>query len=446
MERGAARVFPDLRQPQTRFHQLRWVFAGLLLLASALNYVDRQALSILAPTIQRDLHISDGQYGSVIQVFLLAYAVMYVVSGRIVDRISTRVAEAAFLTWWSIAGILTALIKGFGSLLAVRSLLGLAEPGNYTASAKVVAEWFPVSERGTAVGLYSMGGTIGAAIAAPLVAFLTIRYGWRSAFVGTGAAGLVLVIVWLAVYRVPAQCRWLSARERAVIEQDTLAGPVDGVTEDGSVALQSTASVGPSIVKSRAFWALVLVRMTTDPVWYFYLFWFPKYLQEVRGMSLASVGRLLWLMFVAADAGSFVGGIAAARRIRRGASPVSSRMRIMVFAAVVPCFTFVIPRMPGYVLPLVGGCCAAFAHMAWMTNATTLPIDIFPAGMIGSVQGAIGALSSVAAFISTGLIAFAVTHLSYRPVFYVASILYPLSLIALAQIPRVGPKGANVSL
>jgi ACS family hexuronate transporter-like MFS transporter len=169
-------------------------------------------------------------------------------------------------------------------------------------------------------------------------------------------------------------------------------------------------------------------------------------LQEVRGMSLASVGRLLWLMFVAADAGSFVGGIAAARRIRRGASPVSSRMRIMVFAAVVPCFTFVIPRMPGYVLPLVGGCCAAFAHMAWMTNATTLPIDIFPAGMIGSVQGAIGALSSVAAFISTGLIAFAVTHLSYRPVFYVASILYPLSLIALAQIPRVGPKGANVSL
>ena len=415
------------------FRRLRWFYAGLLLLASVLNYVDRQALSILAPTIQRELHISDIRYGYVVQVFLICYAVMYFLSGRIVDAISTRFAEATFLAWWSIAGALTALITGFRSLLLVRSLLGLAEPGNYTASAKVVSEWFPPHERGTAVGLYSMGGTLGAAIAAPLIAYLAIAHGWRSAFVTTGLAGMVLALAWLLLYRSPDGYGFLL--QNSSVENET--------TRSLSIAAgqsEPTPKATTKMLTSKAFWAIVWTRMATDPVWYFYLFWFPKYLQEVRGMSLASIGRLLWIIFVAADAGSFVGGIAASRRIRRGSAAVDTRVLIMAFAAIVPCLTFVIPMLPGYALPVAAACCAAFAHMAWMTNATTLPLDIFPSTEIGSIQGMIGGLSSAAAFVSTGFIAFSVSHFSYRPVFIVASFLYPLALMVLFQLPKIYKK------
>jgi ACS family hexuronate transporter-like MFS transporter len=405
-----------------RSDRLRWGFAALLLLASALNYVDRQALSILAPVMQRELHISNGQYGYIVEAFLIFYTVMYLLSGRLVDRISARFSETMFLAGWSAAGVLTAFITGFRSLLSVRCLLGASEPGNFTAASKVVSEWFPPEERGTAVGMYSMGGTIGAAIAAPLVAYLAIRYGWRSAFVITGAIGFLLAFAWLLLYRSPEQCG-----QRSYVHANS---------EGRAASLRV-------LLASKAFWGIVLTRMITDPVWYFYLFWFPKYLQEERGMSLAMVGKLLWLIFVAADLGSLVGGMAASRRIRNGSSPVQTRVRIMAYAAVIPCFAFVIPALPGYVLPLTAACCAAFAHMAWMTNATTLPLDIFPAASIGSVQGMAGTLGSLASLVSTALITFSVTHLSYAPVFVVASFLYPIAFIVLLQIPGARLKGAH---
>ena len=407
----------------------RWVLAAFLLLTSALNYVDRQALSILAPVIQHDLHLSDLQYGYVVQVFLFCYAAMYFLSGRIVDRISVRFAEAAFLFWWSLAAMLTAFITGFRSLMVMRSLLGIGEPGNYTASAKVVSEWFPPHERGTAVGLYSMGGTLGAAVAAPLIAYLAIAFGWRSAFMATGLVGMILGIVWLALYRRP------SCKASSIKSMDLTA---ESVTTP--VRLDTAA-----LLRSKPFWTIVWTRMATDPVWYFYLFWFPKYLQDVRGMSLAAVGKLVWLIFVAADAGSLVGGLAVAKRIKNGVSPINARVRLMVFAAVIPCFSFTIPLLHGYLLPVAAACCAAFAHMAWMTNATTLPLDMFPADQIGAIQGAIGALSSVAAFVSTGLIAYCVSHFSYNPVFLAASFLYPVALVVLVRLPRIFNKGVPVT-
>jgi ACS family hexuronate transporter-like MFS transporter len=401
--------------------RLRWGFAVLLLLASALNYVDRQALSILAPVMQREMHISNGQYGLIVEAFLAFYTVMYLLSGRLVDRISARFSETAFLVGWSAAGVLTALVTGFRSLLGVRCLLGASEPGNFTAASRVVSEWFPAKERGIAVGLYSMGGTIGAAIAAPVVAYLTILYGWRSAFVITGAAGLVLALLWLLLYRSPEQCGKQSHAYDV---------------SDKQIGLRT-------LLASKAFWTIILTRMITDPVWYFYLFWFPKYLQEERGMSLALTGKLLWLIFVAADLGSLTGGLGPSKLIRNGSSPVRARIRFMAYAAILPCFAFLIPMLNGYVFPLVAACFAAFAHMAWMTNATTLPLDIFPASSIGSVQGMAGTLGSLASLVSTALITFSVTHYSYKPVFVVASFLYPLAFIVLLQTPGARPTTAQ---
>jgi MFS transporter, ACS family, hexuronate transporter len=211
---------PALPVSRFRIPQLRWVIGVLLLLASILNYVDRQALSILAPTIQKELHITDGQYANIISAFLVAYTLAFLLSGRIADLLGTRVGLALFVGWWSLANALTGLARGAFSMGVCRFFLGLGEAGGYTASPKVVAEWFPPKERGIAVGLYSVGGAVGATIAPLLVVGLASRFGWQSVFVVTGLMGFVFVAVWLLLFR-PLQAHpWLQEKERAHILAD----------------------------------------------------------------------------------------------------------------------------------------------------------------------------------------------------------------------------------
>jgi ACS family hexuronate transporter-like MFS transporter len=388
----------------------RWVVAALLVLASILNYIDRQSLSILATTIQKDLGIGDRGYAAVVQCFLLFYTVMYLVSGRIVDWLGTRVSETLFILWWAISNMCTSLTGGVVSLAVVRSSLGIGEPGNFTAAAKAVSEWFPAREKGIAVGLYSMGGTIGAAIAAPLVSFLAIRYGWRSAFVATGSLGVLLSAVWFAVYRRPEGMPGIAGQRPAPWSE---------------------------LVSSRALWLILVSRMITDPLWYFYLFWFPKYLQDSRGFTLAQVGKTVWIIFVAADCGCLLGGWLSGRFIRNGVNPVAARLRVMCGAAALLVFSFAMPLLAGTAFPIGAASLFAMAHMAWMTNSTTLPIDIFPSRKIGSVQGAVGAGSSLGGFLSAGLIGLVITRSSYAPLFVGMSALHPAALgILLWWLPR----------
>jgi ACS family hexuronate transporter-like MFS transporter len=391
------------------------VVAGLLVVASILNYVDRQALSILASTIQKDLGISNAGYAAVVQCFLLFYTVMYLVSGRIVDCLGARVSESLFILWWALSNMCTSLVTGVVSLGVVRSLLGIGEPGNFTAAAKAVSEWFPAREKGIAVGLYSMGGTLGAAIAAPLISFLALRYGWRSAFVATGTLGVLLSLVWFAVYRRPAKFR---------------SGPA-------VAAGSSKPASWRELIRSRALWLILASRMITDPLWYFYLFWFPKYLQDARGFTLAGVGRTVWIVFVAADCGCLLGGWLSGRFIRNGANPVAARLYVMCGAAVLLAASFAMPLLPGAKLPIGAASCFAMAHMAWMTNSTTLPIDIFASARVGSVQGAVGAGSSLGGFISAGIIGLVITRTSYTPLFVAMSLLHPTALwLLLRWLPR----------
>ncbi len=207
---------------------LRWFIAALLLAASVINYIDRQTLSILATTIQRELNLNDLTYAKVVQAFLFAYTFAYLLSGRIVDHWGPRAAQTGFLVWWSIANLLTGLATGFRSLMFYRALLGLGEPGNNTAAAKAISPWFPAREKGIAVGVYTMGGTLGAALAAPIVAFLALRFGWRMAFVVTGAAGLVLALIWVIAYRRPSEHRWLGDGDGlAMFDEATHFGSVE---------------------------------------------------------------------------------------------------------------------------------------------------------------------------------------------------------------------------
>jgi MFS transporter, ACS family, hexuronate transporter len=399
---------------------VRWLFASLLLLASVMNYVDRQALSVLASTIQRDLRIDDGQYAMVVEAFLLCYALMYFGSGWLVDRIGVRVGEALFLIWWSVSSIFTALAGSFLSLVVVRSLLGLGEPGNFTAAAKVTAQWFPARERGIAVGMYSMGGTLGAAIAAPLIAFLALRFGWRAPFVIVGMAGLVLSALWFLVYREPAS-HHLELRERRapLIRKSDLA------------TVSATRGMWRRLIGSRAFCSILFCRMITDPVWYFYLFWFPKYLEDRRGMTLRGIGSSLWVTFVAADLGSLAGGLLSARFASRGFSPAKARLVVMGGAALVLLFMFLTPVLPQPSWVMLIASIGAFSHMAWMTNITTLPIDLFPQQQIGAIQGALGAGSSFGGFLSTAAIGALIVHVGYNPIFYAMSLVYPVALAGL---------------
>ena len=400
---------------------VRWCIALLLLAASVLNYIDRQSLSILASTIQRELRISDSGYATILQCFLGSYTVMYLVSGRIVDRYGARLAETGFILWWCFSNMATSLVTGVGSLGVVRSLLGVGEPGNFTAAAKAVSEWFPKGEKAIAVGMYSMGATLGAAIAGPLISILALRFGWRSAFLFTGVAGLTLATLWYQFYRSPKDHSWLGAKERALLISE-------GVISD-SVEPPAAASRLP--IREKSLWAVLFSRMITDPLWYFYLFWFPKYLQEVRGFTLADIGRTIWVVFVAADLGCLLGGWLSGRLIRSGFAPVSARLTVMSGSACVVALSFLTPHLPGRAMPLAAAAAFAFAHMIWMTNSTTLPIDIFPAGAIGSAQGLIGAGSSLGGFISSGLIGYCLTHASYTPVFFAMSFLHPVALAVL---------------
>lgn len=385
----------------------RWLIAGLLFLLSVLNYVDRQALSILATTIQRDLGLSDIDYARVGQAFLLCYTLSYLVAGRIVDRIGPKWAETLFVAWWSIANMLTALASGLRSLVAFRSLLGLGESGHYAVAAKTVGVWFPPREKGIAVGMYTMGGTLGAALAAPLVTWLTLQYGWRSAFVATGAGGLVLAMVWNLCYRTPA-----------VVVASAAASPSSLV----------------EIVRWRPLWLILMVRMITDPVWYFYLVWFAKYLQEVRGLTLGEVGNRLWIVFVAADVGCLLAGALSGRLIRWGWPAHSARLVVMAVAATVLAFSFTIPMIAGTRAPLALASLFACCVMLFMTNCVTLPLDLFPARSLGSVQGLIGMGGSLGGFFSTGLVGWALTELSYDAVFIAMSVLHPLAICLLAAL------------
>ncbi len=389
----------------------RWVLAVLLLLISIVNYVDRQALSILATTIQNELHISNTAYARLVQVFLLCYAGAYFFAGRIVDRVGPRVAETAFIVWWSVANMLTGLVSGVRSLAVCRGLLGLGEPGHYAVAAKVVGEWFPPRERGIAVGMYTMGGTLGAALAAPLVAFLALYFNWRIAFVVTGAAGLVLAVAWWCLYR-PA-------------ERAAGAAPVP------------PAPPFKVLIRWWPLWLIIVVRMITDPAWYFYLAWFAKYLQEARGFTLGEVGATLWIVFLAADAGCLVAGFSSGRLIKRGVPPVRARLLTMAMCAALMTASFIVPLLPGRVWPLAAASVFAFAIMCFMTSCVTLPIDIFPKHALGSVQGLIGTGGSLGGFFSTGLVGWLVTNQSYDAAFVAMAFPHVLAVTLLfLALPR----------
>jgi ACS family hexuronate transporter-like MFS transporter len=427
---------PPMTPPTMRprpIPNLRWWIIGLLFLSTVINYVDRQTLSVLARTIQDDLGLSNLQYAYIVQAFLVAYTLSYLVSGRITDWLGTRASMAAFIIWWSLANITTAFASSAFTLGLSRFLLGVGEPGNYTAGPKAVSEWFTPRERGLAYGIYTMGATIGATIAPPLIAWLAVSYGWRAAFVITGALGLLWVIPWIWLYRPPHQHPRLGDAERPLVP--AVEPPAASAAQQvGQAAAQrAKGQTGEwerwrGLLSDRGTWLLLLSRLLTDPVWYFYLFWFPKYLSDARGLSLVEVGRVAWVVYLAADLGSVAGGWLSGRFIGRGLRPIPARKAVLRIAAV---GVLVGPFVPfATSLPIVLLCAAgvALAHLAWQVTLSALIVDRYPTSSLATAFGLIAAGSGFGGMVSTGVVGYMVTNYSYTPVFVGMAVLHPLAL------------------
>ena len=399
---------------------VRWLILSLLFAASVINFIDRQTLSILARTIQNELGISDIGYSNIVQLFLFAYMLAFLIAGWVTDRLGIRASMTLFIAWWSISNMLTGLAGSARALGGARFLLGAGESGLYTVAPKVVSEWFPPKERGLAVGIYTAGATVGATLAPPLIAWLALSYGWRSAFVVTGLLGLLWLVPWLLIYR--------SAPKEGV--------PAPPVTAAASWGWRA-ALCSPLVL------GLLFARVITDPVWHFVLFWFPKYLADVQGMSLAEIGRMAWLVYLAADVGSVAGGYFSGRLIKRGARPVEARKWVMTAAAcVIPCSALV-PHtgVHGAIIALVA--VMAMAHLTWIVTLTTLAVDLFPAEKIGTIFGIIAAGSGLGGMLFTNLVGHLVTYFSYTPVFMLMSCLHPVALILIWRVARRAAAGES---
>jgi len=402
---------------------LRWFILGLLFCASIINYVDRQSLSILARTIQDELVISDIGYSHVIQFFLFAYMVSFLVSGWVTDRLGIRASMALFIGWWSIANILTGFVGSIRGLAAARFLLGAGESGLYVVAPKVVAQLFPASQRGLAVGIYSAGATVGATIAPPLLAWLTLNYGWRSAFVVGGAIGLLWVVPWLLVYR-PTQTDLPVAPSQA--------SPLP--------ALERDATRWWDIFLTREVLLLLAIRALTDPVWQFILFWLPKYLTDVHGLTLAQVGRIGWVPYLAADIGGILGGYASGFLITRGFRVVDARKWVMVLCGLtIPCGALLVMRTGNINAIVILMAVIAFAEFTWMVTMTALAVDVLPMQRFGRMFGVIAAGSGFGGMLFMQAVGRLVTSFSYMPVFVLIACLHPIALIAVWRIAQARP-------
>ncbi len=283
---------------------MRWVIIGLVFLVTLINYVDRLTISVLAPVITKDLGLSNLEFGTIATWFLLAYTVSQALSGRLYDRVGTRLGFTASVTLWSLAAMATATARTFFSLSFFRFILGLGEAGNWPGAAKAVAEWFPVRERAFGMAIFNSGAALGAVVAPPLIVFFQLRYGWQSTFLLTGLLGLLWLPLWLSIYR----------------DAPAAAGQAPAIRTEG-------------LLHHRQVWGIVLARFITDPTWWLYITWLPKYLNDARGFSLAKIGLFVWIPYLAADIGSLSGGWLSGYLITRGWSVDRARKSVILGAA-----------------------------------------------------------------------------------------------------------------
>lgn len=401
----------------TRIPHLRWWIAALLFFSTVINYVDRQTLSVLAPVLTKELGITEVEYSNILTAFLAAYTVMYVGSGFLVDRWGARVALFVFVVWWSLANMSHALVVGVWSLGVLRFLLGLGESGNFMAAFRVVSEWYPAKERALVHGIIQGGAAIGAILTPPLITWIYAHHGWQPAFVVTGGLGIVWAALWLLLYHAPDKHPRITEEERALV-----------LAEAAMTAPANRAS-WRQLARHSEMWGLMASRFLSDPVWWFYLFWLPKYLVEQRGFTMLEMGMLAWIPYLAADLGALFGGWLSGRFIAKGTGVLSSRLHVMLPCALIMPVSLAIHHAPSRTMTITLICLVTFAHMAWKTNQNTLTNDLFPKPLIGSVSGLLAFGTGLGGTLFTWMTGHVVQAFGYGAIFIIMGLLHPVSYL-----------------
>ena len=414
---------PAIPIPRPRGANYRWRICALIFFATTINYMDRQVLGILAPDLQRVIGWNELQYGYIVTAFQAAYAIGLLVMGGVIDRLGTRIGYALSIAMWSLAAMGHALVStvlGFG---AARFLLGIGESGNFPAAIKTVAEWFPKRERALATGLFNSGSNVGAIIAPLTVPWVAVHFGWRWAFVFTGAFSAAWILAWMTIYRRPQDQPRVLREELEYIESDPseLAGKVPWM----------------QLLPHRQTWAFILGKFMTDPIWWFYLYWLPKFFSSEHGLTLTKLGPPLVVIYVAADIGSIGGGWISSSFLKRGWSVNAARKTAMLICAlaVVPIMFVSKTTQLWPAVTLIS--LATAAHQGWSCNLFTLSSDMFPRRAVGSVVGIGGFGGAVGGMFIASFTGFLLqlTH-SYMPIFLIAGSAY---LVALLVIHLLAP-------
>jgi ACS family hexuronate transporter-like MFS transporter len=421
--------------------RIRWRIAALIASAIAISYFDRQTLPVAIKAIQREIPVTNLQFGQLNMAFLLAYGVMYAAGGKLVDSLGTRKGFLLIMVWWSLACASHGFASGFGMLAASRLLLGMGEGGGFPAATKAMAEWFPVHERSTAMGIINAGTAVGAVIAPPGIALVIAMLNWRWVFFFSGATGLLWTLWWKRAYYPAAQHPKLGNAEREEIAE-VLAYPVSS-----EVRLKPAPPQIPwlRLLSMPAVWSLVSAKFLSDAAWYIYMGWLAKYLYDVRGFDTAHVGYFAWIPFAASGVGSLSGGWFSSRLIRAGYSLNTSRKVALGASAAVMPFIYFVTHAP-VELALVLFSLAFFGQQSWSTLVMTLPADIFPRGVVGSVAGLVGMGGALGGAVFNVLVGYMLDHgLGYATVFAMLStfhvIAFGIILLGVRQVRPLDWKG-----
>lgn len=394
----------------------RWTVCALLFFATTINYIDRQVLGILAPVLQKDIGWNEIEYGYIVAAFTGAYAVGLLFVGRFIDRVGTKIGYSISIFIWSIAAMAHALARnalGFG---AARAALGLGESGNFPAAIKATAEWFPKKERAFATGLFNSGANIGAVVAPLVVPWITLTWGWREAFIFTGLLGFIWFALWVWLYETPERHKRVSQAELAYIRSD----PEE---------LVSVKVPWLKLLKYKETWAFVAGKFLTDPIWWFYLYWLPKFLNERYNLDLAQLGLPLIVIYTMTSIGSIGGGWLSGAFLKRGWTLNRSRKSVMLVSAILIVPIVFASTVPEWWAVLLIGLAAA-SHQSWSANLFTTVSDMFPKEAVGSVVGLGGTAGAVGGMLvatAAGLILQLTGN--YLSLFILAGTVYLLALL-----------------
>ena len=421
---------------------LRWWITGLVFFGTVINYVDRQTLSSLAPRLTKELHLTNSDYGLISNAFLIPYTVMFVVSGWLIDRYGTKLIYGVAAVWWSVAAMLHATVSSVFGFSAMRFLLGAAESANFVGAQKVAAEWFPPKDRGTLNG-WVQAGTVTGAIITPLIAvWMADRWGWQSAFVATGALGLLWAAAWFWFYHLPEKHPRISADELALIQEGGKERRGEGETEgDFSVPLSPRPSV-LSFFRLPQTWGLLLARIISDPVWWFYLFWLPKYLTEREGMTEQRMSYVVWIPYLIADVGSVAGGWYSGRLIAKKVGAVAARKSVMIVTALMMPLGMLLVLRPPIPVALAIISFVLGVHSAWKTNLVTLTVDIFPRPIVATIHGIVAMGGGIGGALFQSFAGKVIDKYSYTPLLVLMGVLHPLAYLCVRALVKSDSQAA----